>query len=44
MQKKTPLNRQAVLEWFEQPDEVFGETLLNNYSFSFTKLPPKEEI
>ncbi|CAD8176040.1 unnamed protein product [Paramecium octaurelia] len=44
MQKKTPLNRQIVLEWFEQPHLEFAETLLKNDQFTFSKLPTQEEI
>ncbi|CAK61515.1 unnamed protein product (macronuclear) [Paramecium tetraurelia] len=44
MQKKTPLNRQVVLEWFEQPDELLANALLRNYQFTFSKLPEQEEI
>ncbi|CAD8073241.1 unnamed protein product [Paramecium sonneborni] len=44
MQKKTLLNRQVILEWFEQPDEAFADTLLKDYQFSFSNLPGKEEI
>ncbi|CAD8069632.1 unnamed protein product [Paramecium primaurelia] len=44
MQKKTPLNRSVVLEWFEQPQQEFADTLLRNYSFTFFKIPTQEEI
>ncbi|CAD8133562.1 unnamed protein product [Paramecium pentaurelia] len=44
MQKKTPLNRSVVLEWFEQPQQEFADTLLRNYQFTFSKIPTQEEI
>ncbi|CAD8083685.1 unnamed protein product [Paramecium sonneborni] len=44
MQKKTLLNRQLILEWFDQTDEAFADKLLKDNQFSFSKLPRREEI
>ncbi|CAD8080208.1 unnamed protein product [Paramecium sonneborni] len=44
MQKKTPFDRQIVLEMFEQTDNEFAQSLLKNHQFSFQSLPTVEEI